>query len=334
MLSLRCCSLCFLMAISAASVSKGDEPPPPPTIPQRAIVLGTAGLVPAGKTLFYSYDTGLQYVGTPIFPSIWYRFAVGQGESPGIGINSSFATGSGFGASYTLYDNNLRPLGPFNSNLILTSGTYYIQVTASQQTKFHFGFAGRPAMQFFKNDAGRTEATALSLGTLGLVTTHTNDFYTYYDRKDIDPGSTSATPGEMIPNFQSPDPVVQSEFYSFDLAVASPLTVYSISQDDDTYVIYPRGSSPYSVLKGGQTINLQAGSYILAIFDKHTQVSGGGGSLAVFRDPNTENYEHHIFELRVYNVAPSPPSNTPEVSPLGPPPKPACIIIGSQRIGC
>jgi hypothetical protein len=328
--------LSFLVMILIGQVSRADEPPPPPTIPQRAIDVGIIGIVLPGKVLFHSYDTGLQYVGTGPFPSIWYKFQVGTGDSRAIGINSSFATGPDFGASYTLYDNNLTPLGAFNRNLILTTGTYYIQVTASQQTKFHFGFSGRPAMTFFKNDAGRTEAAALALGTLGLVTQHTNDFYTYYDRQDINPGSASTTPGEMVPNFSSPDPVVQSEFYSFDLGVASPVTVHSISQHDDTYVIYPRGGSPYAVLKGDQTATLQAGSYILEIFDKDTQVSGGGSSLVAFRDPHVENYEHHIFELRIYQVAPSPPSNpnTPEVSPLGPPPTPSCIIIGSQRIGC
>jgi hypothetical protein len=294
------------------------------------------GLVPAGKSLFPSYDSGTQTVGTPFFPRIWYRFGIGNGEALGTDLAGSVVTSTGFNASLALFDGQQRPLGQFNAPHTLTSGTYFVEVTANQPTKYHFGVVGFPTKKNFKNDAGRSEDTALSLGTLLKATTHTNDFYTFFDRPEVSP-TGPATSGELTPNFSAPDPQVQTEFYSFELASASTMQVLTIGPDDDTFIIHARGDSKTSVLKNGATAQFSAGSYILEILDKLTQASGGGGTTAIFRDPHAENYEHHTFELLLTEMGPVPsnaPPGQPEQSSLGSPPHSQCIQIGTQRIGC
>jgi hypothetical protein len=326
----------FLFAVAAAPTAMSQEPPPPPTSPTSAIPMALFGLIPQGKSLFSSYDTGTQTVGTPFFPRIWYRFSIGNGEALGTDLIGSFVTSTGFDASLALFDGQLKPLGQFNTGHTLTSGSYFVEVTANQPTKYHFGVVGVPTKKNFKNDAGRSEDAALPLGTLLKATTHTNDFYTFFDRQEVSP-TGPATPGELTPNFMAPDPQVQTEFYSFELASASTMKVISISQDDDTFIIHARGDSKTSVLKNGSTAQFSAGSYVLEIVDKLTQVSGGGGTTAIFRDPHAENYEHHTFELLLTEMGPvssNPTPGQPESSSLGSPPKGQCIQIGSQRIGC
>ena len=328
--------ICFLVSVGITSTASSNEPPPPPTTPTSAIAIGIFGLIAPGTTLFHSYDTGTQLVGTAFYPTIWYSFSVGSGEAQAIQLNSSFRTGSDYGASYTLYDGNLTPLGRFDAEQVLKSGSYYIQVMANSPTKFHFGFVGIPAKRDFKNDAGRSEDKALSLGKLPKATTHTNDFYTFYKRLDV-ALTDLPTPGTMVPDFQSPNPAIQTEFYSFELGNSTSLKVLSISRDDDTYIISQPATATTVVLKDGQSVQLAAGIYGLEIVDRLTQVSGGGaGTVVLTRDPHAENYEHHTFELLLEDVAPAPPGanpGPPEVSSFGPPPHGPCVQIGSQRIG-
>lgn len=311
--------------------------PHPPTDPSIAIELGVFGLVLPRQTLFHStYDSGKIYVGTQFYPRQWFKFSTGSGEADTMQFRRWTAAS---GALYKVYDQNLQFVGNLNDPGLQISKTkqYYIEVSADHQTWAHFAFEIRPAVDAFQNDGGSSEQNATDLGTLTNVLNHRHPFYTYYTRGEPDLFGSSETPGVLTPNFQAPDPGVSRAYYSFNLPRPSTIQVFTFNQDGDTYIIRKRGTSDWTVVQNGATFDLtSAGTYTLEIVDKHTTVSGNVEA----RDSRIENYENQSFELLVKNAQNAPPTNppsqpgAPEVSPLGPPPNPSCVIIGNQRIGC
>jgi hypothetical protein len=182
--------------------------PPPPTSPTIATDLGSFGFVIPGQTLFHSsYDSGKLFVGTPVFPRLWYKFDTGAGEAR---ILQFRHWTEWTGASYKLYDGSLQFVGNFADPGLILSPTvqYFLEVSADHPTTAHFAFEIRPALDQFQNDAGDTEQNATSLGKLSIIINHTHDFYTYFTRNDPDMNGASTTPGPLTPNFQSPDPAV------------------------------------------------------------------------------------------------------------------------------
>jgi hypothetical protein len=109
--------------------------------------------------------------------------------------------------------------------------------------------------------------------------------------------------GTLPPDFQHPYAAVSQSFYSFDVQKTSQVTILSLNTplfaNSETYIIYPKGQAKYQILKKNSTLSLDAGSYILEIVDRLTQVNGGGSEILVTRPPNAENYENYGFELRV-----------------------------------
>jgi hypothetical protein len=302
---LQCISVAIFLVLAPSKTGAG-ETPPPPTNGVSAVNIGTFGLVDPGSNLFHSYDTGTQIVGTPFFPSYWYSFSVILGDSLKVTDTDSTIVNQP-GLIYNLYagdPHDPKLLGPASqfSSLVVGSCECYIAVSADHPTSFHFGLIIHPDVSKFSNDAGRTEATALSLGTLAPAIDHGNDFYTYYFRQYIVTNGP-ATPGTLVPDFQrpTPNPPVQSDFYSFILPKPTTVVVHvgklPPHDKDDIFIVYKRGIADYQILRNGDQASLVSGNYILQVVDKETHVAGSGSTLIITRIPTAENFEHYTFSI-------------------------------------
>jgi hypothetical protein len=273
----------------------------PPTTPSLAWPIPFLGEMDPSTHLQRSFDSGKQGVGVAPWSEYWYKFFFAG--PPGTGLTGFVATGGDFQSTITVVDNNLRPLGTLNGTVpaALPGGSYYIHVTAPGHTFFHFGLVAPPNLTQFPNDAGHTESTALNLGPLGKILTHSSSFYTFFAR--MDPPQDSPSQGSMTPDFSrpNPNPPLQSDFYVFTLATPGPVKLnsshggfgepdhntpqYILKQPDGTKLSWPNN----------QTINLVSGTYLLQVVDQRTEVTQGGN--VTFRNSQFEDFENYRFQL-------------------------------------
>jgi hypothetical protein len=148
----------------------------------------------------------------------------------------------------------------------------------------------------------------LALGALTSTLAHSNSFYTYFPRARVAHTDSSAT-GPLVPDFNNPVPYAPTpDWYQFSLAQPGTvqLAVSNIATPGETYVlVHPDGTS--SIWGKNQSQFLAAGSYLLAVADKLTQVGAGGGSLSFIRNSRAENFEHYSFQLVLNpNIQPNP----------------------------
>jgi hypothetical protein len=228
-----------------------------------------------------------------LYPQLWYRFSVRDLWKIQSTMDGSIADGSDYNASYTLWDNTLKPRGSFPGSSALQPGNYYLKVAASSKTKFHFGFVLEPSITSFSNDAGRTAATALDLGMLRKAILHSNEFYTFYKRNKVIIDD-SAEPGTLKANFDNPNPnpPVQVDYYTFECAARVDVKFFTFGTKV-TYIL--SDGITQRVLSGDQIIHLEPQRYELRAFDSETTVVGTVTS----RLPHSELYEPYQFEILI-----------------------------------
>ena len=274
-----------------ASASVAQTPPTYVQMPYLGVVDKTTGLL-------RSFDSGSQHVGiAPYFREWFYQFPFDA--SIGSSLKYWIDTSTGYGAAIEVQDAGHRSLGLLSGPLPpLTSGNYFVHVTASSPTLFHFGLFARPALEQYANDAGRTKDTALDLGTLTSGLGHANSFYTYYQRT-APSFTTSSAAGVLTPDFNNASPYPPSpDWYRFTLVQSASVTLSaSGALPGPTYVLLAADGRSTIWVKG-QTLPLQSGTYWLQVVDQVTQVAGGGaGGLVYFRNPHVEDFEHYQFLL-------------------------------------
>jgi len=263
------------------------------------VEMGYLGKIDPKTELLRSYDTGKQQVGQQFFSlwDFWFDLEAALGQT----IQGSVFTGSGYSATLNVHIDENTIVGPLTGpySRPFRSGRYYVKVTTSVgPTYFHFGIVAVPPLSLFPNDAGRTSAAPRDLGTLTGFLGRSNSFYTYFPRARV---SESSGPGPLLPDFNQPTPWAPSpDWYRFRLA--NPRRVRLTASGTlpaPTFVVHWQDGRT-SIWSGGQTVDLQAGPYLLSVYDQKTQVAGGGsGELVIIRNPRAENFSHYQFELSV-----------------------------------
>jgi len=288
----------LLLIVDASSAQ-----PPPPNYVQMPYL----GKIDPNTGLLSSFDSGSQHVGiAPFFTEWFYQFSLDADDGQVLGY--WIDTSTGYGATIEVQDAGHQNLGPLSGPLPkLSSGNYFLHVTANSPTLFHFGVIARPPVSLYPNDAGHTQDSALPLGTLTSSLSHNNNFYTYFTRLDP-PYTNSPATGALIPDFNNPIPYAPSpDWYQFTLSQTAPvkLAVGNIAVPGETYVVV-RLDGTSSVWQKNQTQILQPGTYRLMVVDKLTQVITGGGTLGFFRNSHAENFEHYGFQLIWDTNVPAP----------------------------
>ena len=270
-----------------------DEPPPP-----NYVEMPFLGTFDPNTNELRSFDSGKQVVGVPPYLTEWfYKFELDA--SLGQVLSGSIVTGPEYNANIEIQDAAHNTLGPLVGPLPqLGSGTYYIHVTASSSTNFHFGVVAVPPLSQYPNDAGHSQNSPLSLGSLTSTISHSNSFYTYFTREYVSESNSSAT-GSLLPDFTKPIPsyAPSPDWYQFSLSKAMSVSLSkSVPAPGPSYLLYlPDGRA--GTLNSGDPIQLAAGSYLLAVYDQRTWVAAGGGGIVAIRNPHDEDFEHYQFQL-------------------------------------
>jgi hypothetical protein len=151
----------------------------------------------------------------------------------------------------------------------------------------------------FSNDAGRSAASALYLGKLHKLIKHFNEFYTFFDRKEIIHDGPDK-PGTLIPNFQdqNPNPSVQSDFYTFYCTAAVQVHLFTVGPWTKVTYILSHGDG-HIVVSGDEMVQLVPGRYTLQVVDGETQVTPSGQSHVTFRRAQAELFEAYQFEILI-----------------------------------
>lgn len=268
------------------------------------------GQIDPSTGLLRSFDSGTQRVGIPPYFLEWF-YAFNFDSTFGTQkLSGSIDTSTGFGGTIEVQDAGHQNLGPLTGSLSrpLQTGSYFIHVTAGSPVSFHFGVVAVPPLALYPNDAGHSRSSPLVLGTLTSTLAHSSSFYTYFPRAQVAHTNSSAT-GPLIPDFNNPVPYAPTpDWYQFSLTQPGTvrLAVSNIATPGETYVLVnPDGTS--GIWGKNQPQFLAAGSYLLAVADKLTQVGAGGGSLSFIRNSRLENFEHYSFQLVLNpNVQPNP----------------------------
>ncbi len=265
--------------------------------PGNAIPMAQLGLTDPSAFLQESFDSGYREIDPG--GGIWYSFTL-IGAQSGQQLLGSIATGSAFGANIEVLDSKLNNLGTLfgTATGALVPGFYYIHVTATATTHYHFGIVSPPPRSNYPSTASHSSASPTELGSLAKVISRTNNFYTYYNRFNV--VETNTTQGSLMPDYSnpSPNPPNQTDFYRFELPATGPVKLIDISNvaanEHSTFILGLNDSMV--IWPANATKTLTAGTYILEVVDARTTATGSGDTVATTR-PQFENFQPYEFEL-------------------------------------
>jgi hypothetical protein len=173
-------------------------------------------------------------------------------------------------------------------------GPYYVKVSPdSYGNHSWFGFVVHPTVTDYVDSAGETSSSALNLGTVTSSISHSDSFYTLFERtlgaSSLDPDFTNARVAD------------QHDFYHFHINSEGNVTInYGGSHGNFILMGGPQGnigSSFASTVISGQAVHLIAGDYTLEVVDSVTTATPQGASTIEFRNSHYENYENYNFSI-------------------------------------